>query len=78
MKFSMVPADVKVWDNDGETHDRYTVLFKDGACYTMNGFPFNDDGVVIYLSQGYLPGANDIVRTRVPSQVAAKIYELIA
>lgn len=77
MRFAMVPNGVKVWDNEGQTHDRYTVLFEDGACYTMNGFPFNTDGVVTYLSQGYRPMQGDVTRTRVPSQVVAKIRELM-
>lgn len=81
MKFAFVPKDVVVWDNLGEehggTHDRYAVLFPDGACFTMNGFPFNEDGFTEYRSQGYKPTADEVVRDRVPSQVVAKIYELM-
>lgn len=76
-----VPKDVKIFDNQGEdkggTHDRYTVIFPDGAVYTMNGFPFNEDGYCKYLQQGYTPTKQDIERHKVPTQVIAKTYQLM-
>lgn len=81
MEYVDTPFDITVWDNGGEkppkqgTHDRYAIIFPDGAVYVMSAFPYYD-GVCYYYGQSYKPTSEDVNRTKIPYQVLNKIEEL--
>jgi len=37
-------TDLKIWDNGGESIDRYTVVWPDGTYLAMNNAPFHPQG----------------------------------
>jgi len=40
----MITQDLRYWDNEGKSVDRYTAVWPDGSCLSMNSKPFHPQG----------------------------------
>lgn len=72
---------MKIYDNQGKTFDRYTVIFPNGVIYLMSHNPGSPQGVCMYcgtqIDISYLKSHNARVAIRnLPDQVQSQIKEL--
>jgi len=72
-----VPENVKVFDNDGKTYDRYTVFFPDGAVYTMSVNALSPLGVCMYVGEEQDVPKVGYAQILTPVHVGEKIKELL-
>lgn len=76
---SNVLGGVKVYDNGGETLDRYSIILPDGSVFTMSENPTSPNGVNQYAGEASdLPGATDgqqVDAASLPTEVKRAIQQ---
>lgn len=73
---------IEIWDNEGKTYDRYTVIINNHHIYTMSHNAGSIQGACIYygsqIDKDYLKKINIKVNfSSIPESIQETIYNLI-